>query len=1004
MFIVLHCGGMPFSGNSFSSQSLGGSETAAYYMARELSCRGHQVTVFTNENTECVTDGVKYVWAGNITKETPLGHQFDMYATNTPVDVLVIQRSAGAFVKKYEAKLNLWWLHDLAMYRNKSAVTTQLYNIDGVFTVSEYHKNQVHDVYGIDKDFITTLNNGVDLDLYKFSLNDITHLDFDETKFNLLYSSRPERGLESLVMHDGIMEKLLKVDPEIHLNVCMYSNYPPHLKAFYEMLFKRCEELPNVTNLGSLNKEELAKVQTSSNLYCYPTEFEEVSCITAMEAMAAGTPFLSSDVAALPETCLKNVKSGSRLLKLDKDGLADIDLFCSHITSLKSAPIVMREMEIKQLKAAKFYAHKNAADVFENTCKEILQKKMSNKGSVARSMIRNSDIMRLKKWFKDNVSDEDIEEDAILAQCKKELDELYKFSDNEEAYNEHYQKLYEFCKNEKNVTFGPENLERDSRFNSVANFITNTTGPIRILDFGCAHGHYSYNLAKRFANAEVVGLDIAAVNIQAAKEIAKGKYAEQGFAALSNLRYSKCSMEGGEIKPVEQIPLKYDYIVVGEILEHLIAPEKYLTELSKWLAPDGIFIATTPYGPWEHINYEQEHPWRAHLWHFEKEEIYAMYSDRPNFNLKCVPYTQTNSFETIGSFTYSFSKGERSFYSALQEVPVKLIAPKETISMCMIAKDAENSILDCLERVVNLVDEIIIGVDVKTKDQTIDVIHKLENERKLWPIFKVFDMESPLDVGFDECRNQTLKRANGDWILWVDTDEKLSRGEFIHLHTRYSPVQGYMVPQHHFSVHPVGLLKTDLPVRLFRNHKGIKFFGKVHEHPEKKLNEGVGFALPAANVCISHNSYEDENIRRGRFYRNFDLLVKDRVATPERKLGKFLWVRDLAQMCQFEIEQGIPINEEMLERAEQGIKLWKEMLDDNGLRMAIDALPYYSTLCRIKGGGFSFATKLDASLEENLGYEQGVEIKGVFVNKDHINALLTNVLNEKVKDYGSKYY
>jgi len=37
MFIVMHCGGMPFNGDTVKTRSLGGSESAAYYMAKELA-------------------------------------------------------------------------------------------------------------------------------------------------------------------------------------------------------------------------------------------------------------------------------------------------------------------------------------------------------------------------------------------------------------------------------------------------------------------------------------------------------------------------------------------------------------------------------------------------------------------------------------------------------------------------------------------------------------------------------------------------------------------------------------------------------------------------------------------------------------------------------------------------------------------------------------------------------------------------------------------------------
>ena len=58
MFIVMHCMGLPFNGNTIKEKSLGGSETAAYYMAKELAAQGHKLSLFTNDIDGGVFDGV----------------------------------------------------------------------------------------------------------------------------------------------------------------------------------------------------------------------------------------------------------------------------------------------------------------------------------------------------------------------------------------------------------------------------------------------------------------------------------------------------------------------------------------------------------------------------------------------------------------------------------------------------------------------------------------------------------------------------------------------------------------------------------------------------------------------------------------------------------------------------------------------------------------------------------------------------------------------------------
>ena len=83
---------MPFDGNTVKTKSLGGSESAAYYLARELARRGHRVSCWTSSDKDIVVDGVTYCSVGTHSQETPLGERFDHYASHTPIDVLIMQR------------------------------------------------------------------------------------------------------------------------------------------------------------------------------------------------------------------------------------------------------------------------------------------------------------------------------------------------------------------------------------------------------------------------------------------------------------------------------------------------------------------------------------------------------------------------------------------------------------------------------------------------------------------------------------------------------------------------------------------------------------------------------------------------------------------------------------------------------------------------------------------------------------------------------------------------
>jgi hypothetical protein len=154
MEIIIHALGMPFNGKTIFEKSLGGSETAAYYLARELAARGHQVTMFTTHPEEGKWDGVLYVNAGQSTRECPFGEKFHYYAANTPHDVLLCQRQPRVFHYQWASRINILQTHDLALFRYAGEVGDALWNLSAVTCVSAWHADQTSKVYPLPRENI----------------------------------------------------------------------------------------------------------------------------------------------------------------------------------------------------------------------------------------------------------------------------------------------------------------------------------------------------------------------------------------------------------------------------------------------------------------------------------------------------------------------------------------------------------------------------------------------------------------------------------------------------------------------------------------------------------------------------------------------------------------------------------------------------------------------------------------------------------------------------------
>jgi len=787
MQIVIHAGGIPFDGDTINERSLGGSESAAYYVAKELASRGHKVVVFTEKEGSSESNGVTYLHLGERNQAKPMGTNWHFYCENTPHEVNIIQRVPSGFTYAIQSKINLWWAHDIALKRNNNAFMSQTWQTNAVLPVSNWFKDQIEKAWLVDPDRITPVHNGVDYSLFEqFELKDNSK---KSEGITLLYSSRPERGLEHLVRPGGIMERLLEDAPHIKLKVCGYEHPVPQLEGFYGFLRERCEELPNVEHLGQLTKEALCKIQCEeADVWCYPTEFEEVSCITAMEFMAAGATIVTTNIGALPET----IGDYENAVIFNADDGVDEDKFVTWLTKFDNK---FRRHPKRE------YTWGRVADEFEEVITNCFYECNKDVDAVARHYLRNSDIVAAKQLC---VLDEN---DPV----RKEVEELYDgWMYDQKAYAEHYAEGTEEMYDGPVFAYELPEFINHPRFMEVARWVgENFKDGASIIDYGCAHGHFTNYLAQMFPQIDFLGIDVSPKAIEVAEDKAKEM-------ELSNISFFEEDWLGSN-----ETPWDCDGIILGEILEHVPDPVKFM-EVVRIAVGDVKAIVTTPFGPWEKISYESDYPKRFHLHHFERSDIDDMFGHHDSLIVNCLP-----AGAGIGWYVYTFEFEEGIVSCGPIDYDRKLAetAPQQTVSFCCIVKDGEAELLKLLRSVEPYADEIIIGIDETTTDNTEGVIFQFEDEihkRHRSPELKIeyFDIPSPVEIGFDAARNLTIEKATKHWIMWADADEEFICGERLPKYLRQNGWKGYGIPQHHFSTEPLGVLSTDYPVRLFRRDQG----------------------------------------------------------------------------------------------------------------------------------------------------------------------------------------
>ncbi len=178
----------------------------------------------------------------------------------------------------------------------------------------------------------------------------------------------------------------------------------------------------------------------------------------------------------------------------------------------------------------------------------------------------------------------------------------------------------------------------------------------------------------------------------------------------------------------------------------------------------------------------------------------------------------------------------------------------------MIVKNEERDLPRCLESARDLVDEIVI-VDTGSIDKTKDVAREFGA--------RVYDYEWCDD--FAAARNYSISKATKKWILFLDADEELEVSQHAAIKRKLTQ-QGFEGLSLLIESKTAGTAGSSVHyvVRLFRNHKGIRFRGPIHESLDSH-----GLTYQFSNFRIYHYGYIlDDRGRNKKIEREEDVLLR----------------------------------------------------------------------------------------------------------------------------------
>jgi len=185
----------------------------------------------------------------------------------------------------------------------------------------------------------------------------------------------------------------------------------------------------------------------------------------------------------------------------------------------------------------------------------------------------------------------------------------------------------------------------------------------------------------------------------------------------------------------------------------------------------------------------------------------------------------------------------------------------------MIVRNEEKNIADCLESVRELVDELVV-VDTGSQDRTKVIASALGA--------KVFDF--PWVDSFARARNEAILHATGDWIFWLDADDRLDRENREKLKKVFQTLPRKRLLAYSMKVEcvaqPGGSATVVDHVRLFPRHSALRWEYRVHENILPSINR-LGGKVEWAPVHIQHLGYLDASLRAKKHARDHALLLKN---------------------------------------------------------------------------------------------------------------------------------
>jgi hypothetical protein len=198
------------------------------------------------------------------------------------------------------------------------------------------------------------------------------------------------------------------------------------------------------------------------------------------------------------------------------------------------------------------------------------------------------------------------------------------------------------------------------------------------------------------------------------------------------------------------------------------------------------------------------------------------------------------------------------------------------LSIIIITKNEEKRIQVCLES-VKWADEIVIA-DNGSIDTTLEIAKKYTD--------KILKYDG---IDFADLRNKAFKESKGDWVLYIDADERVTSNLKNEIETliAFSKESAFAISRKNIifgTEVKYGPFWPDWVVRLIKRADFIQWLGKIHEYP--KFDGDLGYTKNSL-LHLTHRDI-DQIVLKSLDWSKIDAQLRFDAGHPKMSGWRFL--------------------------------------------------------------------------------------------------------------------